>query len=86
MQKKPHTNVHKPIEIPIESRTPRIPIEQQVMTTEGLLILIGLLLGVSISSNWLWLDAVVGAGMLYAGISGKCMVTKIIKEVPYNKT
>jgi rhodanese-related sulfurtransferase len=72
--------------LPTKLGVKKIPVEQQVMTIEGLFILIGLLLGLTISLYWLLLDAIIGAGILYAGISGKCMVTKMLKKLQSNNT
>jgi rhodanese-related sulfurtransferase len=62
----------------------RMPIMQQVMSIAGSLVLIGV--GLSfVSIYWLSLSAFVGAGLLYAGLSGNCLMAMILSKMPWNQ-
>lgn len=62
-----------------------IPIIRQVMILAGILIIAGVLLGNYINPLWYILSAFVGAGLLFAGITGICMMAKILSYLPWNK-
>jgi len=51
----------------------------------GLLILIGTFLGWFVNFNWLALSALVGAGLLFAGVSGICFMLVIYSLIERNK-
>ena len=62
-----------------------IPIIRQVMIVAGLLILIGIILGDLHSKYWYLLTAFTGAGLLFAGVSGICTMSKILAKMPWNR-
>lgn len=62
-----------------------IPIMRQVMIVAGILVLIGVALGTWMSPWWYALSAFVGAGLLFAGITGICSMTYILKYMPWNR-
>lgn len=62
-----------------------ISMNRQVMIAAGSLVLIGVLLGYFVSSYWYLLAGFVGAGLLFAGVSGICTMTKILAKMPWNK-
>ena len=62
-----------------------IPIIRQVMITAGSLILISVLLAVLVNSGWIFLAGVVGAGLLFAGLTGICGMQKFLAQMPWNK-
>jgi len=57
-----------------------LPIERQVVIVAGTLVLLGFLI-----PGMDWFSALVGAGMIFAGVTGHCMITKILLRIPYNK-
>lgn len=62
----------------------RMPIMQQVMSIAGSLVLVGI--GLSfVSIYWLGLSGFVGAGLLYAGLSGNCLMAIILSKMPWNQ-
>jgi len=63
----------------------RIPIIRQVMITAGTLVLLGVSLGFFYNEYWYGLAAFVGAGLLFAGISGYCFTSYILEKMPWNK-
>jgi rhodanese-related sulfurtransferase len=65
--------------------TGAISLERQVMMVAGSVVLTGVLLSVFLNPEWIWLSGGVGAGLLFAGISGSCMLKKLLMALPYNK-
>ncbi|MCW9054406.1 MAG: rhodanese-like domain-containing protein [Candidatus Pacebacteria bacterium] len=62
----------------------RIPIIRQVMITAGVLILLGAGLGYFVHLYWFALSAFVGAGLLFAGVSGICTMSWVLSKMPWN--
>ncbi|MFT5809934.1 MAG: hypothetical protein ACI9KM_000693, partial [Rubritalea sp.] len=50
----------------------------------GSLMLLGVVLGSSVSPWFYSLSAMVGAGLLFAGISGTCAMASLLTHLPYN--
>ena len=62
-----------------------IEIMRQVRITAGALVLIGILLGIWVAPSFLALSGFVGAGLLFAGISGWCGMAKLLGLMPWNR-
>ena len=58
---------------------------RQVQIAAGTLILIGALLGTFVAPAWFGLSAFVGAGLLFAGISGFCGMARLLMLAPWNR-
>ena len=58
---------------------------RQVQIAAGTLILIGALLGTVVAPAWFGLSAFVGAGLLFAGISGFCGMARLLMLAPWNR-
>lgn len=67
-----------------DSRQP-IEIMRQVQITAGGLVLLGVILGVWVAPAFLGLSAFVGAGLMFAGISGWCGMAKLLGLMPWNR-
>jgi rhodanese-related sulfurtransferase len=65
-------------------RTP-LSLQQQVQIVSGSLLLLGTLLGVIVSPWFLLLSGGVGAGLVYAGLSGTCGMATLLARLPYNQ-
>jgi rhodanese-related sulfurtransferase len=61
-----------------------ISIIRQVQIVAGSLMLLGVVLGSSVSPWFYSLSAMVGAGLLFAGISGTCAMASLLTHLPYN--
>ncbi|MBR7059867.1 MAG: rhodanese family protein [Neisseriaceae bacterium] len=62
-----------------------LDIMRQVQIAAGSLILIGALLGFTLSSWFYLICAFVGAGLLFAGLSGFCGMAVLLMKMPWNK-
>ncbi|MDE2411606.1 MAG: rhodanese family protein [Sphingomonadales bacterium] len=63
-----------------------LPIMRQVQIAAGSLVLLGVLLGASVSSLWYGLSAFVGAGLTFAGLTGTCAMARLLMLAPWNRT
>jgi rhodanese-related sulfurtransferase len=65
----------------------RQPIEliRQVQIGAGSLVLLGVLLGVLLTPGFYAVSAFVGAGLLFAGITGFCGMAKLLAVMPWNR-
>jgi len=65
----------------------RQPIEvmRQVQIAAGSLVLLGIVLGVWVTPAFLGLSAFVGAGLVFAGVSGWCGMAKLLALMPWNR-
>lgn len=62
-----------------------ISIERQVRIGAGLLVLTGVTLGVFLHPSWLALSALVGAGLVFAGITDWCGMGLLLARMPWNR-
>ena len=51
----------------------------------GTLILLGVILSQLADSRFIYLSGFVGAGLLFAGVSGWCGMAKLLALMPWNK-
>lgn len=63
-----------------------IDIMRQVQIVAGSLVLTGVILGYWVTAPFYWLSAFVGAGLLFAGISGFCGMAKLLSKMPWNRS
>jgi rhodanese-related sulfurtransferase len=65
----------------------RQPIEimRQVQIAAGSLVLLGAVLAWTIDPAFLALSAAVGGGLAFAGISGSCLMARILRRMPWNR-
>ena len=72
--------------LPIATNT-RQPIEimRQVQITAGSLVVLGVMLGVWKAPAFLALSAFVGAGLVFAGVTGWCGMAKLLGLMPWNR-
>jgi len=65
--------------------TNRIPLMRQVLIAAGGLVLLGFVLSAFVAPNFIYFSAFVGAGLLFAGISGWCGMSFLLAKMPWNK-
>lgn len=71
--------------LPLKVGKVRLPIMRQVLLTAGFLVLLGVVLSVSLNDNFIWLSGFVGAGLMFAGLTGWCGMAKLLGMMPWNK-
>lgn len=64
--------------------SPRLDVMRQVQVVAGSLVLAGVLLGAWLSPWLLAVPAFVGAGLLFAGLSGWCGMARLLAKMPWN--
>ena len=62
-----------------------ISLSRQVQIVTGSLVLIGTLLGVFVSPWFLILSALMGAGLIFSGITDSCLLGMLLAKLPYNQ-
>ncbi len=60
-------------------------LQRQVQIAAGALIVLGLLLAWLVSPLFIALSAFVGAGLIFAGVSGWCGMAKLLGVMPWNR-
>ena len=68
----------------IQSSSPKLSLMRQVMIVAGTLVLGFSLIALKINMDWIWGSIFVGLGLLFAGISGICLMAKILNKMPWN--
>jgi len=66
-------------------RSQPIDIMRQVQIAAGSLVLIGVLLGFLVAPGFYVLSGFVGAGLLFAGVSGFCGMARVLGLMPWNR-
>jgi len=67
-----------------DSRQP-IELMRQVQIAAGSLVLLGVLLGAFVAPAFLALSGFVGAGLVFAGVSGTCGLARVLRLMPWNR-
>lgn len=60
-------------------------IERQVRLAAGLLVLIGSILSLTLSTGWVYLGMIVGAGLSFAAMTNVCGMAAIFAVMPWNR-
>jgi rhodanese-related sulfurtransferase len=71
--------------LPIERGRKAISLERQVRMAAGSLVLLGVLLGWFVHPAFLGLEAFIGAGLLFAGITDTCGMGLLLARMPWNQ-
>ncbi len=66
-------------------RSQPIEIMRQVQIAAGSLVLLGVILGMLVAPYGYAIAAFVGAGLVLAGITGSCMMAKLLALMPWNR-
>jgi len=70
---------------PVIKGQQRISLEGQVRAIAGGLILLGVVLGFTVHSGFFFLPAIVGAGLLHAGLTDSCLMGMLLSKLPMNR-
>jgi len=69
----------------IEDKKQPIEMMRQVQIVAGSLVLTGAVLGALLHPGFYALSGFVGAGLVFAGVSGTCMMAKLLALAPWNR-
>lgn len=69
----------------VRGETRAIGIERQVRIGAGALVLLGVVLGVTVHPNFVWLAGFIGAGLVFAGATGFCGMGLLLAKAPWNR-
>jgi rhodanese-related sulfurtransferase len=69
----------------VENKRQPIEIMRQVQITAGSLVFTGTALGALVHPGFYALAAFVGAGLIFAGASGSCMMARLLSFAPWNR-
>jgi len=67
------------------TRSNVMPLERQVRMAAGALVILGVVLGGTISPAFYYLSGFVGAGLFMAGLTGWCGLALLLAKAPWNK-
>ena len=67
-------------------RTRPIELQRQAQIAAGFLVLIGVTLALTYSPWLMVIPALVGSGLVFAGVSGWCGMAKLLAAMPWNST
>lgn len=70
--------------LPVVRDRHALPMFRQIQIGAGGMVLLGLALGLA-WPQWLWLSAFVGAGLVFAGVTGFCGLGLLLARMPWNK-
>ncbi|MFW6730842.1 MAG: rhodanese-like domain-containing protein [Synechococcus sp.] len=62
-----------------------LPLMRQVQIAAGSLVLLGLILSTTVAPAWILLSWFVGAGLVFAGVSGFCGMARLLAVMPWNQ-
>lgn len=68
----------------VENRAAPLPLMRQVQIAAGLLVLAGVLLGAYVAPVFYGLAGFVGAGLMFAGVTGFCPMANMLLLMPWN--
>jgi rhodanese-related sulfurtransferase len=70
---------------PVIRGAKRISLERQVRILAGALVTTGAVLGLLFNPVFALLPAIVGAGLMFAGITDRCGMALVLSRLPYNR-
>jgi hypothetical protein len=62
-----------------------LPLMRQVQIVAGSLVLLGLILSQTVAPASILLTGFVGAGLVFAGVSGFCGLARLLAVMPWNR-
>lgn len=70
--------------VEVDAKAP-LEMMRQVQIVAGLLVLIGVVLGLTVSPLFLGIAGFVGAGLTFAGVTGFCGMARLLALAPWNR-
>jgi len=62
-----------------------LPLERQIHIAIGIFVLSGVLLSQFVNPVFIWVSGFMGAGLIYAGLTGKCGMGVLLSKMPWNQ-
>ena len=62
-----------------------LPLERQIQIVIGIFVLSGVLLSQFVNPVFIWVSGFMGAGLIYAGLTGKCGMGVLLSKMPWNQ-
>ena len=72
--------------LPVVRGRRSVSLERQVRIAAGLLVLLGAALGYFVSLHFIGLSALVGAGLVFAGVTDWCGMALFLAKMPWNQS
>lgn len=70
----------------VEDKKQPLPVIRQVHITAGSLVLLGVVSGYTLDSRLFLLSGVIGAGLIFSGVTGFCGMATLLQKMPWNRT
>ena len=71
--------------LPVVRGQGMISIERQVRIGAGAMVLLGVVLGAWVDPYWFFLSGLVGAGLIFAGVTDWCGMGLLLAKMPWNQ-
>ena len=68
-----------------EDRRQPIELMRQVQIAAGSMVVLGVLLGAFVTPGFYILSGFVGAGLVFAGVTGTCGLARVLRMMPWNR-
>jgi rhodanese-related sulfurtransferase len=68
-----------------EDRRQPIELMRQVQIAAGSMVVLGVLLGAFVAPGFYLLSGFVGAGLVFAGVTGTCGLARVLRMMPWNR-
>ena len=62
-----------------------MPLYRQTQIAAGCMVLFGVLMGAWVSSKWYVFSGMIGAGLIFSGITGWCGTAMVLAKMPWNQ-
>lgn len=69
----------------VTDRSQPLELQRQVQIIAGSMIVLGAVLGATVSPWFHALSGLVGAGLMFAGVSGYCGMARLLMKMPWNR-
>lgn len=69
----------------VTDATQPLELQRQVQIVAGTLIVLGAVLGATVSPWFHALSGMIGAGLVFAGVSGFCGLARVLMKMPWNR-
>jgi rhodanese-related sulfurtransferase len=68
-----------------EDRRQPLEMMRQVQIAAGSMVMLGVVLGLLVAPGFILLSGFVGAGLVFAGVSGSCGLAALLRLMPWNR-